>query len=406
MTIPTTVFEARFPNMGVSLFSGTPNAEVTNWSIASDFLTPTDGWSLKCLDLRDEPRWYETQPVELYVDGRLQLIGRCDKTERGGRSSEITLTGRDYLADLTTCSIDPTFSVRAGMLLDAAILTAAGPAGITAIDGPMERNGARTGGLGGTATAFTAKQLKDIKPGDGDSIFSWCNKVATRQGWTIQPANRREAVVLQRPTYGQPAIGRIVSRRRGPGAVANMLIDGAGVASRDYTNIPSYFLLTGQQGSAKEKRTKIHLFREMVKVANTIGGEFGKIVSEMQVGRRIPREVVGKAIENNWLYRLRVIKDKKAKTQEEVNAAAARIIATALKESLEYTCTVRGTADPASGMTWATDCEVEVDDDIARVHERLWIASRTLVGSPQGTTTQLKCWRPRSFQIDPESLNG
>lgn len=404
---PRSSFEAKFPNLGISLFYGGEDASVSSvlrWSIKSDFLTPTDGWSLTFLDQSDAPIWFELQPVELYVDGRLQLLGRCDITERGGTNSLVTLSGRDYLADLTTCSIDPSFTVKAGMKLETALLMAMGPCGITAIEGPAERNSARTGGASTTNPTISEKQLQDAKPGDAESIFAWCSKISARYKYTIQPANKRNAVVLQRPSYGGGAVGKITSRKRGEAAAANMLIGGSGRARRDYSELPTYIMTAGQQGKTGEIRTKGRSTWEMASVSSLLGEEFAKICKAIQVGRRIPRDVVGTEIENNWLYRLRSIRDKRSKTQEEIDAAAARFTATALKASLKYSCTIKGTTTERNGdgYTWAPDVEVDVDDDLARVHERLWVASREFSGGEQGTQTSLECWRPRSFQIDPE----
>jgi prophage tail gpP-like protein len=393
--------------LGISLYYGGEDAganTITRWNLKSDFLTPTDGWSLTFLDQSDAPIWFELQPVELYVDGRLQLIGRCDISERGGNSSLVTLSGRDYLADLTTCSIDPTFVVKAGTKLEDALLMAMGPCGITAIEGPAERNSARTGGASTTNPTISAKQLQDLKPGDSESIFAWGSKLAARYGYTLQPSNKRNAVVLQRPSYGGGAVGKITSRKRGEAAAANMLIGGSGKAVRDYSELPTYLVTAGQQGGSSEGRAKGQTTWEMFSMASLLGEEFSKICKAIQVGRRIPKDVVGTEIENAWLYRLRSIRDKRSRTQEEVDAAAARFRATALKASLKYSCTIKGTTTErdGGGYTWAPDIEVDVDDDLARVHERLWVASREFSGSEQGTQTSLECWRPRSFQIDSE----
>lgn len=405
---PRSSFEARFPNLGTSLFYGGEDASantVLRWSLKSDFLTPTDGWSLTFLDLADEPTWFEAQPVELYVDGRLQLIGRCDISERGGNNSLVTLSGRDYLADLTTCSIDPTFVVKAGAKLHDALLMAMGPCGITAIEGPAERNSARTGGASTPNPTIAEKQLQDLKPGDSESIFAWCSKLSARYTYTLQPSNKRNAVVLQRPSYGGGAVGKITSRKRGQAAAGNMLIGGSGKASRDFSEIPTSILTAGQQGHTGEARAKGLGTWSIADVSSSLGQEFSQIVKAMVAGRRIPKSVVGTEIASGLLYRLRSIRDKRSRTQEEITAAKTRFTATALKASLKYSCSIKGTTtEPyGNGYTWAPDVEVDVDDDLARVHERLWVASREFSGSEQGTQTMLECWRPKSFQIDPEA---
>jgi hypothetical protein len=111
------VFEARFPGLNISLKDGA-GGEVIDWSLDTDFLTATDAWSITLVDDRPLPRWYELQQVEIYIEGKRHLIGRCDRTERGAEGSIIKIEGRDYLADMTECNIDPSLTFRAGISLE------------------------------------------------------------------------------------------------------------------------------------------------------------------------------------------------------------------------------------------------------------------------------------------------
>lgn len=402
--IEHTHFECRFPGLKRSLWGYGKSGTVTSWHVLSDFLTPTDGWDVTAVDFDDEPTWYEMQPVEIYVDGRRQLVGRCDKTRRGGKDGSIVqLWGRDYIADMTECNIDPSMAIKKGQTLNSAILTALAPSGITTLDDPLDRNNERTGGTGGTAVKLTAKEVSQYKPRDDDSQFGWCNRIAARHGYTLQPSTRREAIVLQAPTYGTAPIASINVYRDPEKSRANNVIES--YAERDFSAIPTWLLCTGQGGHAHERRTKNMKKYDMVDLIAHLGfTELTQIFKIAARGRWMadPAEVRDSA-QQGLLYRLRTFRDKISRNQSEINGASARMKAEALKQTLIYEAKIRGTKDPISGLSWATDTIVNVHDDRARVYEQLWIASRHWgVENRGGATTTVKAWRPRTFQINPE----
>lgn len=393
-------FEARFPGMPKSLMDG-QDGVVESWSIKSDFLTATDEWSLTFYDIADEPDWYEQQPVELYVDGRLQLIGRCDKSRRGGENSSVTLTGRDYIADLIECSLDPTFIVKSGADLESSLLLAMAPCGITSIVTPERRNEVRTGGQF-AKKKYNKMFLREHHADEGISMYGWGSRQAARNGFTIQPGNSRSEICLQRPSYDDPTIGKIIAKRGKTRSPGNNVIGGSGVAERNHSTIATYLLAAAQQGeTGEQKQAARHKWDLNAVVELFPNTELRQIFQLSLPGRRLPKDTKGLSISSGGLYRLRYFRDKDSRSQEQISAAASRMIAQMLKETLKYTVKLKGTTDPFTGKTWGIDCMVDVDDDLARVHEPLWIPNRTFQGERHGVTTTLEMWRPRTFQIDP-----
>jgi hypothetical protein len=398
-------FEARFPLLGLSLWGQGERGLVESWSILSDFLTPTDGWDLTFVDFDIEPTWFELQPVEIYVDNHLHVLGRCDKSRRGGKEgSTVHLWGRDYMADLTTCSLDPSMTIKAGQTLNSALLTAMGPAGIWTLDDPSDRNQERTGGTAGVKVKITDKEVHDYRQRDRDTIFGWSNRLAARHGKTIQPSNRRQGVVLQAPTYTGTPIGKITAKRDHAAGIYNNVSES--FAERDYSNVPTYIIGSAQSGRAHEKRSHDSKFEDMNKIIEDLKfTEIRDIFKPTTKGRilPVPTEVRDTA-QLGYLYRLRNFRDKESHGgQAQLNGTTARMKAESLKDTLIYEATLKGSMDPASGKSWAYDTLVEVDDDRARVHETLWIAGCNRgVKQRAGCETQITAWRPHTYQIQPE----
>jgi prophage tail gpP-like protein len=429
------------------LTSAKPNnmgGEVTKWSIDSDFLVSTDGFEFEFIGETPDARGgLNLAPVELKVDGQTLLHGRIDITIQGDKGpSIVTVRGRDYLADLVEGDIDPNVTIAAGATLEDAILQACGPYGITGVEGPEARQLARTKKQQKPAKKPRKKQLKDDRPQAGQCVYDWSNRILARHSLTMQPASTPEKVVLQAPNYEQDSIGRIIRKVSKSGEIPSNVVKG--VATRDFSKCPTYALFSGRQGDPTEKSTRtvagvnsaaanwVEKFEGSAQASNAGGNNSVSAHQETSVrklkntwdmgavafgysaelysafynhsitGRRLPKD--RSVILGRELYRLLYWRDELAKTQEQIDASALRAVAERLKDTLQYEVTLRGLVNPDTGYYWATDTIVDVDDDVADVHEKMWVAGRRFAFDGQNLTTVLRCWRPGSFQIgDPSA---
>ena len=388
------------------LTSAKPNnmgGEVTKWSIDSEFLVSTDGFEFEFIGETPEARsGLPLAPVELRIDGQTMLHGRIDITVQGDKGpSIVTVRGRDYIADLVEGDIDPNVTVAAGATLEDAILQACAPYGITGVEGPEARQLARTKKQQKPTKKPRKRQLKDDRPQAGQCVYDWSNRILARHSLTMQPASAPEKVVLQAPNYSQESCGRIIRKVSKSGEIPSNVVKG--VATRDWSKMPTYALFAGRQGDPTEKSARTKNTWDIGTVASGYAGELYEIASQwMLYGRRSPK--TRSAIVPRALYRLLYWRDELAKTQEQIDASALRAVAERLKDTLQYEVTLRGLVNPDTGYYWATDTIVDVDDDVADVHEKMWVAGRRFAFDGQNLTTVLRCWRPGSFEIgDPSA---
>lgn len=382
---------------------------VEDYTIRSDFLTSTDSFSFTYYSEDDANLdGLEMQPVTIRVNGRPYVIGRIEKTTCGDNGSAVSCEGRDYIADLVECNVDPKLILQDGMTLMSAILALCAPCGITDIAAPGVRVDERTGKPGAGSVEMhrlTATEAYELKPKAGRGIYEVCEEILARFGLTLQPSNRRNLITIQPPSYDNPAIGRL-SRTRGK-ALGNSITSGA--ASRDYSSFPTCALFTGKQGKPVETGGAKGVFRpwDIASVVGDMPAEMQRILAgAITAGRRDPD--VLEAIPEGELYRLMYFKDDKiAKSNDHVENALRRAIADRVKETLRYRCKVRGHTDPTTGYTWCNDTKVEIDDDPARVHEELWCYSVELTGSKSsGPMSSLEFLRPWSYQVYAEAVKS
>lgn len=398
MAYDSAVFECVVAETGRRLTTALPNdmgGAICTWSIDSAFLTSTDAFEFEFIGEKpDDRREMELAPVELFIDGCSMLQGRVDITVRGDKGpSVVTCRGRDYFGDLMEGDVDPTIVVPAGATLEDTILQACAPYGIIGVDGPEARQMARTKATQKPVKLPRKHQLKDAKPEPGQGCYDWCNRILARHGLTMQPAADASKVVLQAPNYAQDPIGRIIRKDSAqPGNVIR------GVATRDFSKIPTWALFSGRAGKPSESSSRTKANWDLAEVSAGYASELHDILMRWTIGgRRLPTN--RSAIVPRALYRLLYWRDELAKTQEQIDASALRAVAERIKDTLRYEVTLRGLVNPDTGYFWSYDTILDVDDDVADVHENLWVASRNFSFDGKQLTTKLECWRPGSFQI-------
>jgi len=383
--------------------TGKELTSITEWEISSNYLTSADGFSFTAVaDNMDDLRNLELQPVELKVNGCSQVLGRIDKTTMGGNGTAVSFWGRDYIADLVECNVDPTLKIKTGDSIAAAFTAAAGPVGIDTVisDDDLAMRNVRTGvsvkfAKGGRG--YAKRILQEYKPKKGEGLYEFLNRLIQRFGATIQPGNDRNTLIITAPHYQQePTYSVFRSTDPAISSVNNVI---SSTADRDYSSFPTFALFTGWAAQNDDQGVASQQAYDINNLAELQNSEIARILADSTIpGRRKPNG--SDSIGLGQLYRLLYLHDHEARSQEQVSYSALRAIADRLKTTLEYKCTLRGHVDPVSGAVWSVDTMVNVADEICNVFEPLWIVERTLKMNPkEGATTELVCYRPASFQF-------
>jgi hypothetical protein len=431
--IDTSTLAVQLENQGREL------TRVKSWEIDADYLVSTDGFRFDCYaDDLALVRGLEMQPVNLLVGGASQLIGRIDMSTMGTDGLAVSYEGRDYIADMVECAIDPTVTLKERATLESAVTSVAGTVGISKTVSDIDfalrnvRTGKQKGVQGGKD--FRALTLADVKPDYGTGQYEFLNRLCARHGCTIQPANARDTVSLTAPNYSQSANYRIV-RRIGQGRKNNVI---SAQAVRNYGTFPTFLLFNASKTRTGETTVPVTApigigFRSQP-IADAIG-EAGATTSPLHglfyvtragfdgtkkystaeaaagfspsaadvilgachIGRRKPTEGPH---DPRRLYRLMAYRDSESRNQAQIERAAVRAMGEQLKETLSYTVTVQGHIDPESGAVWSIDTIVDVLDEVCDISEPLWIHRRTLrFDETSGATTELHCWRPGAFLL-------
>lgn len=378
-----------------------------SYRINSNYTTPTDEWEFVVFS-DDDPaglreRWRPLQPVKLYVSGRCQVIGRIDRIMGvGAGSAALKVMGRDYLADIVSSTMDPTYQISKEMTIGEMILEVFKPWGITSVlsDGGLTRN-IRTGKQPYQPDPQDLERVKleDLKAEENQGVFEFANKIVARHGFTIQPGGTRDSVLIVRPQYAQAPLYSLTR----PGNIFEA------VADRNYANVPTVTLGRGRAGGNKHQvsgsRSEFPTFTEGAPSKIGLTSEvIGITSSDGSLAVTREKRFDPKKGDNTIygytppVYKPLFFRDKDSRNGAQVERAVKRMLAERLRETLQYNVTTRGHTDTDSRAVWTVDTIVRVDDGVEAVHENLWVYERTLGNDgSSGPQTDMICVRPESY---------
>jgi prophage tail gpP-like protein len=397
--LPQTPLIVRLTALGREITS------ITDWSISSSFMTSTDAFEFTVYDEDiEKTRGLELQPVELVVGDRTRLVGRIDGTKRGRNGYSVTCYGRDFIADMVESNVDPTLKIKPGDNVLRATLAAGGPNGIENVgadDGAMSmlRSGVRKKSRRNKGKDKRQSKLNDYKPQPGQGIYEFINKILAREAVTMQPGPVRNTVILATPNYDQDATYQFRRTRDQQQGVHNNIESAE--ANRDFSSFPTYVIVQGALARAGQKGEHATQVFDTWAISHEFKTELGKILQNTTIsGRWVPSKPAADKVKAGALYRLLVFKDDDARNAEQIENAARRAIAERMKETLQYTVSLKGHTDPLSLALYTHDMIANVNDDIADVHEELWVESCTLkYSASEGSTTEMILWRPEGFEL-------
>lgn len=393
---PESQLEVRF-----NLLGRTEN-RFSSWSIDSAYLVSTDGFSFDLYSSRREDgRGLELQPCELIVNGASQLLGRIDISRVGHNGSAWSFQGRDYLSDLVECNCDPNLNFDTKTELADLIHAAASPCGIFEVTDFENvllaeiRTGKKINRKPRKRRKRKIEQAYKPKPGEG--VFEFISRPVARQGATVQPGRTRNELVIDAPDYTQDPLYDLIRSDDPQSSGANNIVRAD--ATRDYSKFPTYALFTGTFGQTGQQSGGDKRLFKMKELAAAFNSEMGAIIKRAVAPDRVTAQNADPGFAA-LLYRLLYFRDLYAKSPDDLESGAKRAIAERLKDTLQYSCTVKGHTDPRTGAVYSVNTMARVDDAVCDVHEPLWIAKRTLRYSEgDGAMTDLELWRPESFQI-------
>jgi prophage tail gpP-like protein len=424
----------------------------TSYSHDSEFLTPTDGWSLGTADKSIIPalraKLRPGTEVQFVVNGLVQATGIVDHPNlKGGRSGGHTATfaGRDKLSPVVDAVCDPKWVFKPTMTMGDVFQKVFGPFGFalfstTDIFNRRALTGVNPAKAGqrvvtpaanvadGTyqdtpsgQAAFVAngnvihydavtelydptapKSLQSMtfdqmKPHDGEGCFEFCARLVKRFGYQIWLNAAGDTVIVSAPDFDSPAPYRIVQR---DGFTDAEDYDG----SFDYADQPCVIIAYGTGGGGVNDRATIKCAMVNELTGATRDGfardDVQAAINKYPGARVLPirPELLPYSVE--WAGRTTrplYLKDEESKNIGQLEAFVRRQMAQRQKRALTVTYTVRG--HTRNDVPWHVNSLVDIDDDVLDIHEPLWCIGRTFTKGRDGTRTKLTLIRRHTMDL-------
>lgn len=290
----------------------------------------------------------------------------------------------------------------------------------------------------------TTQFLKhEAKPYPSEGAYEFCHRLAKRAGLHIWALANGSGVVVGKPDFTQESVFTLTRRVTGPFGKdrggSNNIISGHVKYSR--VNQPSVIIAGGKGGGGEFQRTTLRVLMVNELISVQANGELTEGVKAflkswaaddyvLEKELKLPANADGakilKAIED-WLKKSKkayvitqddfedegrvprsltpypycrplYLVDQESNNLEQLINFTKREMASRQMQALEVRYEVAGHSQ--NGKVWATDTMVDVDDDVANLHETLWVKSVTFTKSRSGgTRTNLTLIRPNTLRL-------
>jgi|GEM_PF-3457262 len=392
-----------------------------DYDFASDYFKPASGFSFVVADETLPEREREAlvigARVRLTINGVPLADGHIDDLDIGAnrQAGQVwNIIGRERLGLAVDGIADPSLQFKEGTTLADFLVRLYTPFGWAGPDHFQIDNAASRGatnGLRGTPMTRGGKRkgprplknfvLHQLKPHNHEGVHDFAKRVAERHGLWIRCSEDGERIIVDTPNYAQPASYQL--RRNGNGTT-NVLDGRVRLSFRDQ---PACIIADGSSGGGEFGRGRIKAY-----AVNPYFGvdEDGFVLPEVtQVLQRHPtaQQVVlttqpFKRRTANVPPRIVFLHDEESRTQEQLNNFVRREMSLLTRRSMVANYLVEGHGQNVEGqfVPWLVDTVVDVQDDVADVHELMWVSSvRYSKSRAAGTTTQLELIRLNSVQL-------
>ena len=392
---------------------GKPFVAWHSYSFNSDFLTPTDAFSLECSEssLTPEERriLLPGAKCELKVAGVPQMTGYIDKiTIKGSRSGggTISVSGRDTFGHVVDSNMDPREKFKENMNLEEIVREVFEPFGFDFFfDENSDDRSAKQ-----ALRVKTSKKGKPIKsktmaaqlrPHEGEGCFAFVQRLANRFGLWVWPTSDGLGVVVGTPDFDQYPSG--VIRRSRTDQKSNVL-DG-GEVTYDLTSQPSFIVAEGFGGGAEWGKSKLRVvmmnpFVEFQDDIEAILARFRPYTLAYYISQNEGAASAAIVLGNikNPRPRPMFLHDAESRSIEELSRFARREMSLRTRKFLTAKYTIAG--HMVDGVVPIVDSVWQIEDALGDLSEPMWLKGRTLKRArPGGTTTDLEFIRLNTLEF-------
>jgi prophage tail gpP-like protein len=400
----------------------------TSYTFASQFLTPSDGWSCTVgdgdLSDRERSAILIGATVRLYLDNLPLAEGYIDSVSiDADRESGVqyTIEGRDRLGHAVDAVADPRQQFKEGTTLAQFLKELFAPFGWVTDDHfeiDNDANRSAKGGIRGVPMTKGGKRkgprpLKDfvlhqLKPHNHEGVFAFASRVTQRHGLWIWCSADGDRLIVGRPDFTQAPRYHLRRTSRGD---TNVL---SGPVKFDLTDQPSVIVADGFSGGGEFGRGRIKAY-----CVNPYFGvdADGKVLDDVTklLARYPDAEQVTMTVQP-FKQRRRVgsppirpmfLHDDESRTQEQLNNFVRREMSLRLRKSMTVPYLVEGHGQTVDGnfVPFDIDTVADVHDEVAGIDERMYVAGRTFEKSRRGGThTRLELVRLNSIQFGDSLL--
>src|SRR6185312_738125 len=274
-----------------------------------------------------------------------------------------------------------------------------------------------TGGAYGPKTSKRGAPLKryvlhQIKPYPQEGAWAFASRVSQRFGLWPWAAQDGETIVVDKPDFTSAPLYQIRNSRDPSWATHNNVLEWDACASRK--NQPTAIFASGYGGGGYNEKSnlKAGILNPVTSILLSLQSQIAALpgpsdpssadVQGIQAAyptvdfTQLATPPTGDGLAILPLFdpvpRPLYVEDRDAHDQAELSAFVLRELSLRMRESLHYAVKIPG--HRLGGVPIAVNTQIDVQDDLAGIHQTLWIMEREMRKDRGGTSTHFSCIRP------------
>lgn len=397
-----------------------------SYTYRQNFLTPADTWgfAIDTDELREEQlnALLPGGVVEIRIAGQRQTTGYIDEVRISGSrhgGTVIYVGGRDWMSPAVDCHVDPQTRFQESMSLADLMSAVFAFIGATEFDTDSIANlNVITGGAYGQKTSKKGRPLKNyklhqIKPYPQEGAFAFASRVSQRFGLWPWASQEKGTIVVDTPDFTSAPLYQILQSKDPNLSPHNNVLEFEATASRK--NQPTAIFASGFGGGGSDAKATLKggVFNPVTSILLSLQAQIEALPGPSDTSKATEQGIqasyptvdfkslatppTGSGLAVLPLFdpvpRPLYLVDRDAHEQSQLDAFLLRELSLRMRESLHATYRIPG--HRLGGVPVAVNTQVDVQDDLGRIHQTLWVLGREMRKDVHGgTSTHMELIRP------------
>lgn len=357
------------------------------------------------------PQLQDGQRLGLRINNNLVCTGILDtlRLEQGSSGTTLHVQGEDAISIAAGRTMDPSFQIDEKIPLKDLLIKLFSPLGFTNIEFDNSVDQRRMTGSDKDFALDTKYQVIEkamtspinskFKPSRSEGVYEFAERIGRRFGFHVYGGTDGKTLFIGQPNYNQPPLYTFLVFQ-GEKSKSNNVI--SCTSNISWKKQPSALIVSGKGGGGKKAKNalRVMMYNELLTGVEDIPEL--KAIEEKYKGMIVIKKRSQVQRPNNVVPLTKYVKpiyeeDNQSLTPEQLENFTRRRMGEYQSEFLTMTVEVDGASQ--NGINYMPNTMCYMDNDMANIHQLMYIKSVTIRAGSSGTRTTLELTLPYTFEL-------